>query len=339
MVFRIFIIYTFFISIFYREFSKINIPAPVPGGKLYVAEIFILLCLITILASHLINRTFKKPISQKRNRIFYGAFFFYFLFALFALVGLVNGNFSQKTLMLRDFASFYYSTIYVITCVIINDKIKKEKIIKVIIISTSFACLLIIFRSLLGMGNINSTGEMRFGNYETVGIIFVFCWMFTKPINEWTKYNWILIAVLVFIVAVLINHRSSIVALMVSLFVVCFLNYKNEWSGFSLLFIKMAYFSVFALIIIFIINQDILNSVFYRLNTILNPMSEVNASWRLFTWKIALSDMEVTDWLLGKGWGWQISSFFFNKRGYGLDNEIIGLAASLATLCAILKNF
>jgi hypothetical protein len=176
----------------------------------------------------------------------------------------------------------------------------------------------------MGLGHINSTGEFRYGNYETIGIIILLSSLFAKPFEQWNFSYWFILLLSIIITLIFINHRSAIIALAASIFIVNYLNnrkklfevLKNLWIGCLILCILSIPF--------FLLYQNTFYSSLERLLTIFSPTEETNSSWRLFTWKIILSDMNIYDWLIGNGWGWQIPIFEFNDRVYGAAGQIRG---------------
>ena len=317
--FHLFFCFCFFLGIFYRDFTYIGIPAPLPGGKLYITEIIIALFIIIGLLKLSI---LKRP----RNWIILNptVLKFYLFFSFASSIALFHSDWSNVGLSLREFASYYYSFFFFFPLFLLKQEKQKNFLLKIIIVATHLALLLILYRVAMGLGNINSTGELRYGNYETVGILVLICWLFTTPIEEWRIYEWFVFFSATIITVLFINHRSAIIALIISVSMINILNnQKRLIKLFQTLWIRCLLLVLVAIPVIYFYGDSFL-SAFDRFLTIFSPTEEANSSWRLYTWKIIFSDMSFNDYLIGKGWGWQIPVFEFNDRMYGAKGEIRG---------------
>ena len=311
-------------GIFYRDFAYLGISAPVPGGTIFITEIVIAFFIVAGFLKLSILKSLRKWIVFNQKVILY-----YFLFLLSSVSVLFYSNWSNIGLTLREFASSYYSFFFFLPIFLFKYEEQQDLLFRVILIASLFAQLLIIYRAVMGLGIINSTGELRFGNYETIGIIILISWLFIIPFYEWKLSYWFIFVSSVVITFVFINHRSALIALITSIFTVNYLNnrknlltiLKNLLIGFLILFV--------ILLPLLFFYKDMFSSALERFITIFLPTEDANSSWRLYTWKIILSDMNVFNWLIGKGWGWQIPVFEFNNRVYGAEGEIFGFHNSV----------
>jgi hypothetical protein len=322
--FHLFFIFSFFLGIFYRGFTYIGIPAPVPGGKLYITELMIVGIIIIGFFKLSVLKQLRSWIVLDPKVIKY-----YFFFFLASIIPIFYSDWSNIGLSMREFASYYYSVFFFFPLFLLKEEKQQDALLKIILIATLFALVLILYRVAMGLGNVNSTGELRYGSHETIGILILVCWLFTKPIEKWRFCEWLIFSSATLITVLFINHRSAIISLIVSIFLINFLNHrkqllktvKNLWMGCLLLCILAFPISYFY--------GDVFYTAFERFLTILSPTEETNSSWRLFTWKIIFSDMNFLDYAFGKGWGWQIPMFEFNDRIYGAKGEIRGFHNSL----------
>lgn len=316
----LFIVFTFFIGIFYRDFCYISVPAPIPGGKLFVSELFIL-SLILLKSKELLTFKWNKEIK------------FLFPFQLFSLGALAYSNWDISFLVLREMAAAYYSFFFVITLLVVQNQRQSEKVIKTILIASVFSVLLIIIRFCLGVSYSTSTfGALRYGNYETVGILVLLSWLMIKPFKKWPKKYWVIFLITIFVAVFLINHRSTTIAMIITFLAMLLI--KNHFSIKKIvpsLIVLIGVF-VFITIILSLFNPIIFEKSIERLTTITTPKEEVNASWRLATWGLAIFDLNKIEFFIGKGWGHQLPIMYFNNKVYGKKGEIRGFHNSFLFL-------
>ena len=125
------IVFTFLLSIFYRDLTYLGLSAPVPGGFLYITEIMLFFLvfsnIINLISFNWIGGNLRKTYSN----LVLGP---YIIFALLSLFALINGFWEKPGLLIREFASFYYSIFFFIPIIsTMNYKslaYRKEKIDK-----------------------------------------------------------------------------------------------------------------------------------------------------------------------------------------------------------------
>lgn len=312
-------VFAFLMAVFYRVFSYISIAAPIPGGKIYVTELLIAFFIIVGLIKLSILKKLRRWIILNQKIMIC-----YLFFSMSSITALCYSNRSSAALVIREFASYYYSFFFFFPIFIFKNEKKQDILVRVILLATLFAYLLITYRAIMGLGHINSTGEYRYGSYETIGVIILLSSLFSKPFEQWNFSYWLILLLSIIITLVFINHRSAVIALVASISIVNYLNNRNKlfevlknlWIGCLILCILSLPF--------FLLYRNAFYSSFERLLSIFSPTEEANSAWRLFTWKIIFSDMNIYNWLIGHGWGWQIPIFEFNDRVYGAAGEIRG---------------
>jgi len=312
-------------AIFYRSFAYLGIPAPVPGGIIYITEIVLFFLLIGNLHRFLAFKWIDGWNSSKSKDVFIP----YILFFVLSSLALILGDWNLPGMVIREFASFYYSLFFFIPVILVRNSKQIDKLLHVIILGAAFASILIVIRVIMGYGGMTSTGMMRYGNHETVGYIIVISWMMIKPFKKWKMDYWIGFIIIVGIIMFFIAHRSAIIALVVTISLMSYLCRDRLLVNIIKNSIIVFFFSLSMTILMLILNSDLLISFIDRLITIFIPSQEVNASWRLLSWWILLTDMNSYDWIIGKGWGFQIPVFEFGDRVYGAKNEIRGIHNSL----------
>ena len=136
--------------------------------------------------------------------------------------------------------------------------------------------MLILFRFITGVGNITSTGMIRYANYETIGIIICTSLLFIIPIHKWNFKYWFFFIFLLLINLFFIAHRSSLIAILI---VVLASNYLNNDKIF-IRFIKNSFivylFGIISLSILMIYNSAVYQLLERVINTSLQQMKSMH---------------------------------------------------------------
>ncbi len=247
------------------------------------------------------------------------------LFFIWATVLLIADNGADFIYKIREYASVYYSLFFIFVVMLLSSLKSSDSIFKTLIVAAVFATIYVFIRFLSGMGNITTTDLVyRYGNYELVGILILFCFYFAKFIQGDGKgyISLIVIVVCVFVVNFLIAHRSGSLAMSISTLIVLFFLGRNKRTiDKAVLSIVLG---VISLTLIMFALPEIGGRAISRIAGVFDSSiyEDPNASWRLLVWKHVVSNMSIMEILHGVGWGYKVPLLVFSGRDYSVDGFI-----------------
>lgn len=306
-------VFIFLNCIFYRDFSYISL-----GELVYVTEIFIAFSLVALG----IKMAFKvKETDTGVSRIL----FLSLLFFMWGSLLLIVDNGTSILFKVREYASVYYSLFFIFTISLLSSKRKSDFILSSIIVASFIAALYVVARFLLGKGNITTTDAVyRYGNYEFVGVLVLFCYSLSRFLqkNGNQVLNLSLVALCIFVVNFLITHRSASLGMTISALMIFFYLGRNKASvNKAAIFTLLTIIGLSALILL---SPDFGGKAISRITGVFDSSiyEDPNASWRLTVWKHAISHMSIPQFLYGVGWGYNITPLHFLGRDYSVDGFI-----------------
>lgn len=316
-----FFLFCFCNLIFYRKFSYIGIPFNNP--KIYITEFLLLFFFSYFFVTFAI-----RPI------LLCGKSTLTFLFPLFSfwawsIVAILYSDFNDLSFFAREFASVGYSFFAFITIFTVKSEDQFNQLVKIIIIGASLSLVVIYYRVLTGQGHFTTTGALRFGNYETVGLLFLINWIGTYKLdigNIKSIVLWILKYISLLTIVVFIQHRSATIAVIFSILLFYCLN-RQYLSKSQLRHLKISA-GILAIIIVAYFSNNYLSSTIERLLSTIDGHSDSNISWRKQVLVHAFQSMNFLDYIIGKGWGELMPKMYFGGRTYS-DGVLMGMHNSI----------
>ncbi len=249
-----------------------------------------------------------------------------FAFLIWGSFAHIFDNGSTVLFRLREYASVYYSLFMFFVLTLLTNESKSRMLLNAILIAAGCSILLIFVRYYLGLGGMTTTdGVYRYGNYEFVGIVILFSYLFSGMLLGVKRNNILLligILIILFVVNFLIAHRSASLALILSSVIVMWLlgrKYRTLNRG-----ILIVLSLLLGTTLLVLLSPDFAEGALSRITGIFDSaiMEDKNASWRLEVWMHALSHMDALDYLIGVGWGYYIKPLYFSGRDYSVDGFI-----------------
>jgi hypothetical protein len=318
----ILLFYVFFNGIFYREFAYLGLP--LGEGAVYIAEI--VLAVVTggwICNSFLSGHSgFKRILAVRLRPLWF--------FLMWAVVVLAWSSYLDPLFTVRELASVYYALFLVLIIALSGKGCLFQSLAQILVISAALSLLLIFYRYLTGQGGGETTTEgiLRYGNYEVVGLLFLVTWSLTRPFNSKNLETWVrllLLAISIWAIVFLIQHRSATIALVVALGMV--LVHRSRGRRGTLVTAITVLAGLIA--IYFFLGGGLAEGTLSRLGSIMTPSGDANSSWRMVVWLHAISSMNPLQLLIGVGWGMKIPVLAFGERVYG-ESDHFGMHNSFA---------
>lgn len=309
--------FVFLNGIFYRDFSYVHFS--VGGVKIYITEIVLMVITLMWIARIMLSSKIGM------EKILYHHWFALWVFGFWAIAAFWHSNYGDMLLSIRQFASVYYAWFAVLTIALFRRDNDFYQLMYILVTAALISVGVIFFRYLSGISlEVTTTPEVyRYGNYETVGILFLMAWLLIRPfrlikMESWLRMTMIFLAA--WAVIVLVQHRSATIALVITMgFMLIYGNTQKHKS------IRMAIFAIPVLILLFVIPhaKNLIQGTLDRIASITSPLgSDANITWRSVVWVHALKSMTPIQYLIGVGWGVRIPVLEFSGKLYGYDNDI-----------------
>lgn len=306
----IFCIFILLNCIFYRDFSYISL-----GSIFYITESFLMLSLSVLIIKYIIDIKHK---NLSKDRII----LFWFAFIIWGSLLLALDNNSTPIFKVREYASVYYSVFFLLVIEFFRTTQSTRKLFKTILIAALLSMFYIFIRFALGKGNITTTDLVyRYGNYELVGILVLYSFTLARFLQGKNHgfSNPAVLALCVFVVNFLINHRSGSLAMFISTIVVIYFYGRTEksFNRTSILF----FLGIALVTFLVILSPEIGGKALSRISGVFSSSiyQDPNASWRLQVWQHVIEPMSFVDYIIGMGWGYSIPSLHFLGRDYSVD--------------------
>jgi len=312
--------YIFLNGIFYREFSHLGIP--MGGAKVYITE----LTLLAIIVMWIFQIASSGKIIVMKGVVKQWSILL--LFAVWAIIALTYSNHENVLFSMREISSVYYALFAMITIMLFRCDRDFDLLVRVLIISAVISVVVIFSRYLLGHSlEITTTdGVARYGNYETVGILFPIAWLMGQPFQLKKVESMLRIIVILIsagVVIMLVQHRSATISVIVTIAVMALHRTHKEYIGMGLCIIF-----TFILLLLMPHADNLIQGTLDRLESIGAPSADANISWRLAVWIYVIDLMSDIQYLIGVGWGMVVSNFTFAGNSYG-NNGVLGIHNSL----------
>ena len=310
LFYYLFLIFIFLNCLFYREFSNITLKNTI-FESIYITDYFLIFGFAYIFFQLLINRDSFKRIFSKQMLI--PIIFFIWCIGNFLFLT------PELTLnKLKYFSSSVYFLFYSLVIYEFKDLRNNENIFKTICFAALISLLVLIPKVIIGGRSVGefttTTGALRFASFEFISLSFLLTSYFGMFLNKFKNklingsiFFGTLIAILF-----LINSRSGSIGTFLSLFIVLFFSSKNlKLKNASNILLGSSSFLILLLPILIKNLDNIYNSIL-RLGSI-SDFGDANISWRLMVWSISWKNMNLSDFLIGKGWGYENPAITFTS--------------------------
>jgi O-antigen ligase len=300
-----------------RDVAKLGLPAPVPGGTLYITEVVLGLLLATVGLRWL---TAGKNAAQK-NRVMLRVLMPLALLFIIAALNLARSDWSYPSFVIREVATIYYILFLPLTILIVRTRRRAQLAFFVLAGGGLLGIGHVLFRWLAGTVGTTSTGALRYGNAEISVIFILIAYLFTRPMRRWPALNRMLLLLSSATVVLLIQHRSATLALIVVLSLLTLTGAKAPGKSVLKSLVAGLIMGLVFLYFAWVFDSDILKITLTRIESIAAPTDDANATMRMDYWQLALSSMAIpVDWLIGTGWG---ALLVYNPMQLDLSNEYL----------------
>src|SRR6266850_1973572 len=296
---------------FYRDFAYLYLPlGPV---KLYVTEVVLILVLTLLAAAGITTGIVRVRLGVAAVPVI--------LFCLTGVLALVRGR-GWGILSVREFATNYYSILYLLIPIVFLSQRASRWLAKGILVGTAIASCIVLLRIFMGIGTITSTGSVRYHPSIGIGASFALYWFLGAPASTPVKRTWHTLGAVacVLLIVVATQHRSAIVAIAGSLLLWLAILHKGRGPGaigtpgLTLVTVLMA--ALFVLL-----NSHIAAPTLDRFRALIQSSEDPNSAWRLYSWGLMIAGIAQAP-LLGHGFGGNLPSFLFHGQAYGLDPTV-----------------